>query len=48
MEEIKPDKHILDLLERREIAEEEIKIIMGVPPRYLGTVKDYTVKGIET
>jgi len=39
MEEIKPDKHILDLLERREIAEEEIKIIMGVHQDILEPLK---------
>jgi hypothetical protein len=45
MKEIKPDKHISDYLENIKIAEEEIKIFMGVPRRYLGTVKNYIARG---
>lgn len=44
MEEIKPDKHILDYLENIKIAEEEIKIFMGVPRKYLGNVKNYIAR----
>ena len=48
MKEIKPNEELCKQLELLKIAEEEIKIFMGVPRRYLGTVKDYTVRGTET